>query len=219
MMQMQLQQQQHHHQHHIQQQQQHHHNMPPHNHQQQNNNNYQPGKGQQPMANPKNFRGNGNLSDDYDDYANLMSNRDKQWLITIQLSQLNTGTPYIDDYYYTVFRERRAKAKGQRENQAHKENQMNHPFSQPTGHAHLVLISLGNKFNHSNNHHPSQRLNVSNNNNNNQSNGGASNTNSSRERKNSESKDGGNKERTYTPLQFENSLGKLQVRAGIHWLA
>lgn len=37
-----------------------------------------------------------------DDYAGLMTNRDKQWLINIQLLQLNTGTPYFDDYYYTV---------------------------------------------------------------------------------------------------------------------
>lgn len=37
-----------------------------------------------------------------DEYSNLMSARDKQWLINIQMMQLNTGTPYIDDYYYTV---------------------------------------------------------------------------------------------------------------------
>lgn len=37
-----------------------------------------------------------------DEYAGLMSNREKQWLINIQLVQLNTGTPYFDDYYYTV---------------------------------------------------------------------------------------------------------------------
>lgn len=37
-----------------------------------------------------------------DDYAGLMTNREKQWLLNIQLSQLNTGTPYFDDYYYTV---------------------------------------------------------------------------------------------------------------------
>lgn len=37
-----------------------------------------------------------------DEYAGLMTNRDKQWLLNIQLLQLNTGTPYFDDYYYTV---------------------------------------------------------------------------------------------------------------------
>lgn len=118
-----------------------------------------------------------------------MSKRDKQWLITIQLSQLNTGTPYIDDYYYTVFKERKSKSKGERENKAHKDNQLNHPFSQPKGHAQLVIMSMGNK------------------NGMNQRNGQ-----NNRERKNSESnKDKEQTPRTYTPLQFENSLGKLQV--------
>lgn len=37
-----------------------------------------------------------------DDYAGLMTNREKQWLLNIQMLQLNTGTPYFDDYYYTV---------------------------------------------------------------------------------------------------------------------
>lgn len=127
---------------------------------------------------------NGTL--EYDEYANLMSQRDKQWLIGIQLSQLNTGTPYIDDFYYTVFRERKAKLKGIKENKAHKDNQLNHPLIQPKGHAQLVLISMGNK-------------------------NGTNQQRNQRERKNSET--GKEKEqtpRTYTPLQFENSLGKLQ---------
>lgn len=37
-----------------------------------------------------------------DEYAGLMVNREKQWLLNIQLLQVNTGTPYFDDYYYTV---------------------------------------------------------------------------------------------------------------------
>lgn len=130
---------------------------------------------------------NGNGHDpDYDDYANLMSNRDKQWLIGIQLSQLNTGTPYIDDFYYTVFKERKARLKGIKENRAHKDNQLNHPLTQPRGHAHLVLISMSNK------------------------NGNNQQRNNQRERKNSESNKDKETPRTYTPLQFENSLGKLQ---------
>lgn len=39
-----------------------------------------------------------------DDYAGLMTAREKQWLLNIQMLQLNTGTPYFDDYYYTVSR-------------------------------------------------------------------------------------------------------------------
>lgn len=125
---------------------------------------------------------------DHDPYANLMSNRDKQWLIGIQLSQLNTGTPYIDDFYYTVYKERKAKLRGEKENKAHKDNQLNHPLTQPKGHAQLVLISMGNKNN------GNQQRNNQN----------------GRERKNSESNKDKDTPRTYTPLQFENSLGKLQ---------
>lgn len=129
---------------------------------------------------------NGSVNQDYDEYANLMSNRDKQWLIGIQLSQLNTGTPFIDDFYYTVFKERRAKLKGIKENKAHKDNQLNHPLIQPKGHAQLVLISMGNK-------------------------NGTNQSRNQRERKNSETNIKDEKPpRTYTPLQFENSLGKLQ---------
>lgn len=43
-----------------------------------------------------------------DEYAGLMSNREKQWLLNIQLLQLNTETPYFDDYYFTIFKERRS---------------------------------------------------------------------------------------------------------------
>lgn len=39
---------------------------------------------------------------DGDEYAGLMTQREKQWLINIQMIQLNTGTPYLDDFYYTV---------------------------------------------------------------------------------------------------------------------
>lgn len=211
MFQMQMQQQQQHH-HHLQQQhlamQQQQHNNHGHGYNQGGGNN----KGQYPLANPKNFSGNGNLSEDYDDYANLMSKGNKQWLITIQLAQVETGTPYIDDYYFTVFKERRMNAKGGQENQAHKDNQMNHPFSQPTGHALLVQMSIHNKDN--NRHYHNQRNNHNNNNNNSQSsNNGinSNNNNKNRERKSSESKENNKELRSYKPLQFENSLGQLTV--------
>ena len=37
-----------------------------------------------------------------DEYAGLMTNNEKQWLVTIQLTQLSTNTPFRDDYYYVV---------------------------------------------------------------------------------------------------------------------
>ncbi|XP_058122486.1 uncharacterized protein LOC131293396 [Anopheles ziemanni] len=132
---------------------------------------------------------------DHDEYANLMSNREKQWLIGIQLTQLNSDWPYFSDYYFTVFKERLAALKGESHaaNRAYKDNQLNHPFTQPTGHAQLLLMSSMAKS--------AGMLHV-------------------RERKSSESKstaggcsnggDGKESVRMYTPLQFENSLGKLQ---------
>lgn len=92
-----------------------------------------------------------------DEYDGLMSTREKQWLINIQLVQLNTGTPYFDDYYYTVFKERKSKKS--------KENQP-----------------------------PTDR-------------------NQWQNRRNNERQDHQNTiipNKAYTPLQFENSLGKLQ---------
>lgn len=37
-----------------------------------------------------------------DEYAGLMSKREKDWIVKIQLMQLQTDNPYLDDYYYTV---------------------------------------------------------------------------------------------------------------------
>lgn len=38
-----------------------------------------------------------------DEYAGLMQQREKDWIIKIQLLQLQTDNPYIDDYYYTCW--------------------------------------------------------------------------------------------------------------------
>lgn len=138
------------------------------------------------------FNSNGK-PEEYDEYANLMSYRDKQFLITIQLMQLNTETPYFDDYYYTMYKELQRMRRNDNESQAHRDNQLNHPFTQPKGHAQMLLRQFNN---------------IGKNGLQNQKNG------MGRERRNSESSQKNEKEpptpRTYTPLQFENSLGKLQ---------
>lgn len=72
-----------------------------------------------------------------DEYAGLMSNREKQWLLNIQLLQLNTETPYFDDYYYTIFKERKSerseKQNHQRFNQYNKrENNRNNERQENT---------------------------------------------------------------------------------------
>ncbi len=37
-----------------------------------------------------------------DEYSNLMTTREKEWVIKIQMLQLQSNNPYIDDYYYQV---------------------------------------------------------------------------------------------------------------------
>jgi len=80
-----------------------------------------------------------------DEYAGLMSAREKQIIINIQLSQINCDNPYVDDYYYTMFI-----AKKQKLDESERTGQM--------------LLS-----------------------------------------------DSSHQENSYIPMQFENSLGKLQV--------
>ncbi|RZC34298.1 PAT1 -like 1 [Asbolus verrucosus] len=100
-----------------------------------------------------------NQTESKDEYAGLMTSREKQWLLNIQMLQLNTGTPYFDDYYYTVFKERKAKS-----NKENFPNERNHRYQ------------------------------------------------NNRQQRNNERQDNNNTltPRVYTPLQFENSLGKLQ---------
>ena len=37
-----------------------------------------------------------------DEYDGLMTQKEKDWIVKIQLMQLQTDNPYLDDYYYTV---------------------------------------------------------------------------------------------------------------------
>lgn len=91
-----------------------------------------------------------------DEYAGLMTAKDKQWLLNIQMIQLNTGTPYFDDYYYTIYKERKSRN-------------------------HIAQSEKNGRFH-----------------------------NNGRQRRNSERQENNLTPRVYTPLQFENSLGKLQ---------
>lgn len=141
-------------------------------------------------ANGGKLTADGNLpQNEFDEYSNLMSTRDKHWLIGIQLSQLNTDTPYIDDYYFTIYKERKASQTGiQRHSQAHMDNQLNHPLTQPKGHAQLVLVQMGNKICNRNGQQHRETRNLDN-------------------MCNQEVKF---PPYLFTPLKFENSLGKLQ---------
>ena len=52
-----------------------------------------------------------NSPSERDAYAGLMNSREKNWLNSIQLLQLNSNQPYIDDFYFTVFCDRLSKKK------------------------------------------------------------------------------------------------------------
>lgn len=52
-----------------------------------------------------------------DEYAGLMTGREKLWIINIQLSQLKCENPFVDDYYYTVFNQKKEMAAQARESE------------------------------------------------------------------------------------------------------
>ncbi|XP_017883974.1 protein PAT1 homolog 1 isoform X1 [Ceratina calcarata] len=104
-------------------------------------------------------------SGEYDEYAGLMSSREKQWLINIQLLQLNTTEPYVDDYYYTVFCDRKNKQTLNQEQKDKKRNNNNNNYQRDSRDRDQPLPVLSRP--------------------------------------------------AYIPMQFENSLGKLQFASVI----
>ncbi|XP_050094393.1 protein PAT1 homolog 1-like [Anopheles aquasalis] len=67
----------------------------------------------QQQQRPKDI-GDGLQAGDYDEYANIMSNREKLWLVGLQWAQLNLEIPYYSDYYFTMHRHRLAALKSNR---------------------------------------------------------------------------------------------------------
>lgn len=118
---------------------------------------------------------------DFDEYAGLMNNKERQWLLNIQIIQLATDKPHVDDYYYMVWKKKQEKEKKNKEenrNGMKRDKQNREPFF-------------------ANNRQPSNEGNH-------------------RERRDSErDMTATPSPRVYVPLQFENSLGKLQVRKKI----
>jgi len=50
------------------------------------------------------------LSNKEDEFSGLMTPRERQWIVNIQLNQLKCENPFLDDYYYTIFNQKRNSA-------------------------------------------------------------------------------------------------------------
>lgn len=69
---------------------------------------------------------NGNASGEYELSGKLaIKPHEKQWLINIQLLQLNTIQPYVDDHYYIVFCDKRNKRHANQEQKDKKHHNNN----------------------------------------------------------------------------------------------
>lgn len=41
-------------------------------------------------------------AEDWDPYCNLMTTKEKEWITRLQMIQLQSEHPYLEDYYYQV---------------------------------------------------------------------------------------------------------------------
>jgi len=64
----------------------------------------------------------GQESEAADEYTGLMTQREKDWVIKIQMLQLHTDNPYVDDYYYTCWSVRKMLIERQRREALHPKN-------------------------------------------------------------------------------------------------
>lgn len=53
-----------------------------------------------------------------DPYAGLMTSKERQWIINIQMEQLKIENPFIQDYYFTVHNQKRAMAEADEDTEA-----------------------------------------------------------------------------------------------------
>ncbi len=47
------------------------------------------------------------LAQEDDPYAGLMTPRERQWIVNIQMQQLKCENPFVDDYYFTVYNQKK----------------------------------------------------------------------------------------------------------------
>ncbi|XP_053673687.1 protein PAT1 homolog 1-like [Anopheles nili] len=79
-----------------------------------------------------------------DEYANMMTIWEKRWMIGIQLEQLNFDTPYISDYYFTVYKTRLAADKDENKKRTVEDILQNQPLAQPKDQPVFMMSLLAN---------------------------------------------------------------------------
>ncbi|CAG5126680.1 unnamed protein product [Candidula unifasciata] len=62
-----------------------------------------------------------------DEYAGLMTKKEKEWIIKIQLIQLQTDNPYLDDYYYTCYTMKKKTAERDKQRGMYSDRMTNEP--------------------------------------------------------------------------------------------
>ncbi|BFZ24999.1 hypothetical protein BsWGS_28040 [Bradybaena similaris] len=62
-----------------------------------------------------------------DEYAGLMTKKEKEWIIKIQLIQLQTDNPYLDDYYYTCYTMKKKTAERDKQRGVQSDKMTNEP--------------------------------------------------------------------------------------------
>jgi DNA topoisomerase 2-associated protein PAT1 len=55
----------------------------------------------------RNTTGESFVNNKEDEFSGLMTLRERQWIVNIQLNQLKCENPFLDDYYYTIFNQKR----------------------------------------------------------------------------------------------------------------
>ena len=64
------------------------------------------------------------LAQEDDPYAGLMTPRERQWIVNIQMQQLKCENPFVDDYYFTVYHQKAAAASKEEEKEKEEEENL-----------------------------------------------------------------------------------------------
>ncbi|XP_071747329.1 uncharacterized protein [Lepeophtheirus salmonis] len=139
-----------------------------------------------------------------DEYSGLMTATDRQWVLQIQLSQLKCENPFVDDYYFTVYNQKKkleAAAIVENINKGYSINKHNTVNIKKNGDHYHDSCSGGSGYD-DNNDSQSMEKNLA----------------QTQLKRTDEGPQlliseysAGDDSNSYTPVQFDNSLGKLQA--------